>query len=134
MSNKGLTLIELLLTIAILAIAAGLMFTLFGQGLSLYTMETKSADEQQSMRQVLSDITNSARLADADSIKVESNVLTVGDNVYSHSGDQVLKNGTAIADKIALFQVSIDGTKSLLSITVKNTKGKQLQTSITLAK
>lgn len=134
MGKKGITLVELLLTIAILAVAAGLMYTLFGQGLSLYTIETESADEQQNLRQVLSDITNSARLAGADSIEAENNVLTIGDSVYSLSEQNVLRNGTAIAERIVLFEVSIDNTKSLLSVTIKNTKGTQVQTSLTLAK
>lgn len=133
MGKKGLTLVELLLTVAILAVAAGLMFALFGQGLSLYTIGTKSADEQQSLRQVLSDITNSARLAGAG-IDADGNVLTIGDNVYSHSGENVFKNEAVIADKIVSFQVSIDSAKSLLNITIKNTKGAQMQTSLTLAK
>ncbi len=134
MGNKGFTLIELLVTIAILAVAAGLMFTLFGQGLSLYTIETESADEQQSLRQILSEITNSARIADVDSIDVNDNALTIGSNVYSHSGQNVLKNGTPIADRIVSFEVSLDDSTSLLSITVSNTKGANLQTSLTLAK
>ncbi len=134
MGKKGFTLIEVLLVATIFAAVAALMFTLLGQGLTLYTIETSSADEQQGLRQVFSDITNSIRLTDINAIEAKGDSLTVGNNTYALSGQSVLKNNTAIAERITVFEAEIDKDALLLNLTIKNTKGATLQTSLSLAK
>lgn len=134
MGKKGFTLIEVLLVATIFAAVAALMFTLLGQGLTLYTIETSSADEQQGLRQVFSDITNSIRLTDINAIEAKGDSLTVGSNTYALSGQSVLKNNTAIAERITVFEAEIDKDSLLLNLTIKNTKGATLQTSLSLAK
>ncbi len=130
-NKKGLTLIELVIVAALLAVVAGLMYGLFGQGLVLYTMNTASAQEQQNMRQVLSEITNRFRLADADSISCIDNVLSIGSDVYKLQSDQILRNDAVIARGMALFEASISA--QLLHITIRNEKGAELSTSLSLA-
>jgi len=127
--NKGFTLVELLVVIALVAVAASLMYTFFGQGLSLYTAESESADEQANMRLVLSDITNKVRLNLAGT-SCTGNVLTVGDAVYRRSGQQILRNDGVIASGISSFTVTI--SNSILDIRIESTAGKALETSLSL--
>ncbi len=129
--KKGFTLVELLVTIALIAVVASLMFTFFGQGLSLYTEETKSADEQMNLRQVLSDITNKVRLADASGISCTSDVLTVDGTTYRRNGQQILRDSAVIANGISAFTASISG--GMLNISIQNTAGTLLETSLSLA-
>lgn len=127
--SKGFTLVELLVVVALIAVAASLMYTFFGQGLSLYTAESESADEQANMRLVMSDITNRVRLNTADT-SCANNVLTVGDAVYRRSGQQILRNDGVIANGISTFNVTI--SNSMLDIRIENTAGKALETSLSL--
>jgi prepilin-type N-terminal cleavage/methylation domain-containing protein len=128
--NKGFTLVELLVVVALIAVAASLMYTFFGQGLSLYTAESKSADEQANMRLVLSDITNRARLTDSADISCSNNVLTVGDAVYRRSGEQILRNDGVIANGILSFTAAI--SDSILDIRIESVAGTKLETSLSL--
>lgn len=128
--NKGFTLVELLVVVALIAVAASLMYTFFGQGLSLYTAESESADEQANMRQVMSDITNRFRLTDPADISCSNNVLTVGDDVYRRSGEQILRNSGVIANGISSFTAAI--SNSVLDIRIESSSGTELETSLSL--
>ncbi len=127
--RKGFTLVELLVVVALIAVAASLMYTFFGQGLSLYTAESESADEQANMRLVLSDITNKVRLTPTGT-SCANNVLTVGDSVYRRSGQQILRNDGVIASGISSFTVTIND--EILDIRIESTAGKALETSLSL--
>jgi len=129
--TKGLTLVELVLVVALIVVVAGLMFTFLGQGLTLFSINTESADEQQNLRQVLSEITNIARLTDSEDISCSSNELTIGSRTYSLTGDEVLRNDAVIARGIIYFEASINN--NLLHITIRNNKGSEMSTSLSLA-
>ncbi|MDD5017280.1 MAG: prepilin-type N-terminal cleavage/methylation domain-containing protein [Eubacteriales bacterium] len=129
--NGGFTLIETLITIVIVSVVALLMYSFFGQGFSLYSVETNSADEQMSQRQVLSDITNKARLTDPGSIAYADGVLTIDDYAYTFAGGSILRNNTVIANGISAFNVSID--QNILEIGIVNTAGTEISTSLSLS-
>lgn len=126
--KKGFTLIEMLIVIALLAAVSLLMYSFFGQGLHLYAAESESADEQLNLRQALSDITNRARLAGPENITYDSGALTVGSYVYTLDGGSIKRNGTAIANGISAFNVSI--YTGYVQIEVVNASGKALSTSL----
>jgi prepilin-type N-terminal cleavage/methylation domain-containing protein len=130
MKNRdgGFTLIEVLLACMLVAAAALLMYSFFGQGFSLYTLESESADEQMNLRQAMSDITNVVRVTDGAKISVSNNVLTVDDRTYKLSATKILRNGTAIASNISTFTVS--KSNGLLSIKIVNDKGTAIETSL----
>ena len=129
--TRGLTLIEVIVGLALIVAAAMLMYSFFGQGFSLYTAETASADDQMNMRQAMSDITNIVRITDASQISVSSGVLTVGTRKYSLSGGNILRDSSVIARKINTFSVSI--SNNMLDIRIVNTNGTAIETSLSLA-
>lgn len=129
-SKKGFTLIEMLIVVALIGAASLLMYSFFGQGLNLYAIESKSADEQANLRQALSDITNRARLTKSADVTVSAGVLTVGTYAYKLDGGRVTRNGTAIANGISTFNMS--KTDSLLEIGFVNASGKSISTSVSL--
>jgi prepilin-type N-terminal cleavage/methylation domain-containing protein len=128
--KDGFTLIETLIAAALVAVVMLLMYAFFGQGFKLYTVESESADAQMNLRQVLSEITNKARLTDPEDITYASGVLTVGGDTYTLYNEQIVRNETAIASGIHAFNVGI--TDSILSIEVVNTSGKSIATSLSL--
>lgn len=130
--KRGLTLIEVIITLAVLGAVGLLAFSLFGQGFNLYTAESESAEMQEDMRLVLSDITNKVRLTDEADISVFENTLTVDDYVYSFDGTRIIRNSSEIATSVIAFNVSI--TNGLLEIRIVNNKGTELSTSIYLSK
>ncbi len=124
--------IEVLIAVMLIAAAALLMFSLFGQGFRLYVAESQSADEQMNLRQVLSDITNRARLTDPDDITCDSGTLTVGSSVYTLDGTNIKRSGVSIASGIASFDATIED--AILEIKLVNVTGKSLSTSFSLLK
>jgi prepilin-type N-terminal cleavage/methylation domain len=131
-NRRGFTLIELLLALSLITVAALLMYSFFGQGLSLYTMETEMAGEQDSLRQVLSDITNRVRLADPSTITYNSGALSIGSAVYSFdsAGKEIRRNGATLATGVSAFGVTL--TSELLQISITNTAGTVISTSLSL--
>lgn len=130
-SNRGFTLIEVLLAVTLVAAAALLMYSFFGQGFSLYTLQSESADEQASLRQTMSEITNVVRVTDASKISVSNGVLSIDDKAYRLSGTKILRNGTAIASNISTFTVT--RSNELLWIKIVSNKGTAIETSLSMA-
>jgi len=133
MKNKrGFTLIEILVTLTLVVVVAGLMYTFLGQGISLYTMQNEAAQEQMNMRQVLSDITNRIRLTDPANITYSNDVLHVGDTTYYYSSvnNEILRNGTTLATGIGGFTVLMQ--EGLLEISIVSTAGTVVSTSFSL--
>lgn len=130
-NKKGITLIEVIITLAILGAVGMLAATFFGQGFSLYNAETESADLQEDMRLVLSDITNKVRITDEASISVSGNQLVVADYTYAFDGSRIVRNSDEIATSIQTFEVNI--TNGLLEIRIVNTEGDEITTSIYLS-
>lgn len=131
MSNKkGFTLIELLIAISLVAVVGLLLFSFIGQGFTLYAMETNSSAEQMNMRQVLSDITNRARLADPAAITYVSGTLNIGSDSYTFTSGKVKRNASVIAKDISSFVVNLNA--GILEIKIVHNSGKSLSTSISL--
>ena len=130
-NRKGFTLVELIIVISLVAVAALLMYTFFGQGLKLYTYESNSADQQMNIRIVLSDITNNARLTDPDTITYSSGTLNIGSYAYTLNSGNIKRNGTVLANGISAFNVNVNS--GILGITIVNTAGTSLSTSISLS-
>jgi hypothetical protein len=129
--KTGYALIQVLLAAALVAVVALLMYSFLGQGFALYGAETASAEEQINLRQAMSDITNAARLTDPDDISVENGVLTVGSRKYKLSGGSIQRDGAAIANGIAVFDVSRT-SDGMLVIRIVNQNGTELKTSLSL--
>lgn len=129
-NNRGITLLETIIAAALVSVVMLLMYAFFGQGFKLYTMESESADEQMNLRQVLSEITNNARLTDPEAITYTSGVLTIDDDAYMLYEDKIIRNETAIASGISAFNISI--TNGILSVEVINTSGTRIATSLSL--
>ena len=123
--------LEVVITVALVSVTALLMFTFFGQGFNLYTIESDSADEQMNLRSVMSEITNKVRLTEPENVTYESGVLTVNTDTYSLIGDEIIRNDVAIANGIASFNVSI--LDEILTVEVVNTSGTCIATSLSLA-
>lgn len=128
--NKGFTLVEVIVVVALVAAVSVIMYAFFGQGLKLYTFESDSFDKQTNLREVMSDITNNARLTAPAQISCGTGTLTVGSYTYAINGSKITRNGSVIASGISSFTVSINS--NMLGITVVNTAGTSLSTSLSL--
>lgn len=130
-NRKAFTLIETLVVLTLITVVALLMYSFFGQGFSLYSVETESADEQMNLRQVLSEITNKARLiTDRENITCSDGVLSIDDDSYTLNNEQIMRNDTIIANGISVFNVSIND--DILEIGITNTASAVITTSISL--
>lgn len=131
-NKKGYTFMELIIVVALLSAIALLFYTLFAQGFNLYSAQSESAADLTSLRQVMSDITNKARLTDPASVSYSLGVLHVGSYSYTLTDQAIEKNGTVMAKGIDSFDVSINASTKMLEITLVNLDGKRISTSISL--
>ena len=130
LKNNGFTVIEVVIAISILAVVGLLMYTFLGQGFSLYSKETASAEQQADIREVLSEITNKTRLTPKDSISYNAGVLTIADYDYAYDGERIIRNSQELATNITAF--SVDITSDILNIVIANNAGAQISTSLSL--
>ena len=128
--RKGFTIVEVLVSVALLAVVALLMYSFLGQGFTLYSLEATSAEEQTDIRMVLSEITNKVRLTDKSAVTYNAGVLTVGDYQYAFDGERIVRNSVELANGIESFGVNI--TNSILNISITNNAGTQISTSLSL--
>lgn len=131
-NQRGFTLVEILVTLAIIVIVALMMYGIFGQGLSLYAVESDSAKEQMGLRTILSDITNKVRLSDFDNITYTDSKLTVEDYVYELEDGKMMRNDSILYENVALFDVNIKDR--IMEITIINDTGSKITTSLSLIK
>lgn len=117
---RGVTLIELMATIAIMSIVMIAVFSVFSFGIKSFTTQVDSIEHQSNLRQTMSYITKEIRKADGVSSTV-SNVLKITngsiEDEYKLDGHNLKKNTDQLAKDIQSFEVEIDGDKIKITIT-----------------
>lgn len=121
-TKKGFTLIETVITLAILGIIAVLSVSIFTFGPLSFNMQSNTLSNQYSVRHVLRSISRDARNVDSDEVSFSNGTLIIGENKYKLIGDSVFKNDSKISSGIDEFNVSFEENK--VSVTVKSLENK----------
>jgi prepilin-type N-terminal cleavage/methylation domain-containing protein len=132
-SRKGLTLIELLVALGILAVVIAATYTVLTTGFNTYNMNLESSVSQSSARTAMITLTRQAHATPRAQVSVNGaqNELTLDGAVYKASGGSLYRGSAAIVQNISSLSVSIDAAH-MLSITVTASDGSTLRTQIYL--
>jgi prepilin-type N-terminal cleavage/methylation domain-containing protein len=132
-NNKGVTLIELLVAMAVLSLLAMGIITVLSSGLKTYSVNMESTQGQQSMRQAMIQVTKLVR-DPAKTASVSSGKLYVNGTVLSVASGK-LKWGSVVfaGENIASIAAAYaDVDKKVIQVDLKSTDGGTLSTKISL--
>jgi len=128
--KRGFTLVEMLISIAILAIICGVVSVFLIQGISFYHSELESNNDENNLRNGMAKIIKTLHTTPGNQISVDSGVLTAGVNNFSFDGDNVLCNEDSFMTGISSFLVSMEN--NAVSISIETDEGRGLSTSFGL--
>lgn len=129
--NKGFTLIEVVVVVAVLSLMLAGMFSIFDTGIKMYAKDSTQVANQESIRTVMTSIEKKIRKADHPNspFSISGNCLiirsaTTIDN-YCLSGNSITLNGNPILDRVATFTLSVSNTiptndKASVTITISS--------------
>lgn len=126
-ANKGLTLVELLIGIAIFVIVAGIAGTFLVQGFVLLGNQLDHSIDETNIRNVMMRMVDEMRSVTSDKITVGTNTLTIDGNTYQKIGDGLYYKGKVLFSGIDSFTVTESGGE--ISIAIKTKKWKNLETA-----
>lgn len=131
-NNRGLTLVELLISIALVSLVALLITSLQLFGQNQVKHQTEQADLQAEVRLALNVITKDIR--GADYVNIVDNTLTInGGTIIKQEGTNITRDGNVIASKIQHFYIEESLGKvdiELISITPR--QGKPIEQTTTI--
>ena len=130
--NRGITLVELLVTIAIIAIIGTSVFSSMILGIKTYNINMNETTDQQGLRQAALHISKQVRNTTAGAVSVSSGSLTVNGKPYTidRTAKTLKYNGDVLANNIASFTPAISG--NLLTVTLMSVNGITVSTQLAL--
>lgn len=109
--NKGLTLIETLVVVALIAAVTSLGYTFFFTGTRAFDRNIERVDYQQNVRHSISFITRRLLNANADEVVVDNpSSLRIGTETFAFSNSTLRLQGQPFAEGISSFTVSRVGS------------------------
>lgn len=136
-NESGMTLVELLASIALLSVVLSLVGAVHLFGQRQYLAQSYSAGQSNDFAYTLSVISKEVRktsFADVTVSESESGdaILTVDAEAFSQQGDQLVKNNDQVlANGVADFTVELNATEKSVAIVLKSPE-KEYQTKIYL--
>lgn len=87
-NKKGITLIELIISLAIIALVFALITPLFLTGVEYSTIVTGFVQDQTNLRKIMTDISREIRDAEADQVVlVSASEIIVGNSTYKYNAE-----------------------------------------------
>ncbi|WP_163578702.1 PilW family protein [Gracilibacillus thailandensis] len=130
-----MTLVELLTTITLLSIVLALIGSIHLFSQKQFIHQSEQVNQQSEIRNAITEISRQIRTTPSDQISVSENTLKIDDIEYRLEGNQLLKNRSVLAENIARFSISLDGSKLKINIESEQTILKDitaLETTLTL--
>ncbi|WP_186576255.1 PilW family protein [Aquibacillus kalidii] len=115
-NEKGITLVELLATLAIMSMIILLISSVHIFGQKQFTSQTEQIDNQANVRLVVNTLTKEIRTVGENTVFVNEGTLTVGTDSYKLVNNDLLKNDVLFVSDIDEFNVEKDGNKLTISV------------------
>ena len=134
LTDKGFTLIELIITMLIVVIVFGILANLVGFSTKFFTDENTAVANQTGLRQVAVTFEKDVRryALDATMFSVSGTCTTLGSSVtYCHVADQTItRNGVVVAERIEAFNIVTSASMVRLTMdTIDDSRGQDVDIS-----
>lgn len=130
MNNRGVTLVELIVAMAVAGVVIAAAYMILTSGIRTYNASLKSAAGQQNLRAAMMKISRDVRNAKSMPT-VSGGVLTVDGNSYEASSGELKHGGTVYAVNISSVTASYtDASKTVVQIELRSADGITLSTQI----
>lgn len=129
-NKKGLTIIELLITISIFVVIGGIASVFIMQGFNLYHEELSANTDESSVSTGITQIVNALRKTTSDNISVSDNKLTVNGKTYLKTGTNITYDGKTMIKNVSGFTVI--NSASTIQISITTSGGRTISTSFAL--
>jgi len=127
LNNKGFTLLEIMITIIIVAIVFGLVANIVGVSTKFFTDESSQQVNQENVRitSVMFDKDVRTRIQSVADFNIVSGCYNLGASspdiyCYNSGTKQVTRNGSVIAKSIQTFNAVLDSTENSILLTIRS--------------
>lgn len=121
LSNKGFTLIELVIIMAILGIILGVVVSVFAFGLNFFSDEDSAIVRQEDLRRVAVIFEKDVRKSASQIVTTSGQCANIDTTIYCLDGNSVKKDGIVISKNIDNFSVYVDPAGSFIDISLSST-------------
>lgn len=117
--QKGVTLVELLVTLAITSIVLVSLFQITRYSMNGYRRQTSTVNLQMDARTFLSGLSSDVRRSDRVYITGDTLFVERGGqgHAYEFEGQQVKRNGSVVLENVTMFQKTI--VQGVLEVTIE---------------
>lgn len=129
-NRRGLTLIELVVTLAIAGVVMAAAATILVSGVRTYNLNLKSTQSQQSLRTAMMRITKEVR--GAGKVEAAGGTLTLDGNAFTVSGDMLRYKGNGYADNIKAIRAELKDGNTVVEIVLTASDNNTLTTQINI--
>ncbi len=132
MNHKGVTLLELIIAIGLVAIIAGAGYTVLLTGVKTFNTNVDSSTSQSGLRTAMMQITRNAKKATAVPAAGTSLTLTIGGAAHAYTtfdGD-LYYDGSLAAQGIESMSAVFNSTSKILTVTLTASDGNKLSSQM----
>lgn len=126
-NDQGITLVELLASLAILSIVILLVGSVHIFGQKQFINQTESASQGNELRYSLSVISREVRRAESVKWDDDARTLTVDTIQFRYSENRLSRNGETLAENVSDFQAPTNQEQGKVEITITGTQPRQGQ-------
>lgn len=132
-NERGITLVELLGSIALLSVILLLIGSVHFFGQRQFREQTSDINNQEKVRYVMSRVTSDVRSTTYDQSNYSEGTLQLGANTYQFSDTTLLRNGVVISEDLNDFIVDVDADKIELTVVSQpNRRGNRVEVNTTI--
>lgn len=126
-NDQGITLVELLASLAILSVVILLAGSVHLFGQTEFIRQTELATQDNDLRYGLSVLSREVRRAETATWNDESKTLTTSSDIFMWSGNRLTKNGETLIDGVGNFDAPVNVLEGKVEITLSGSEPRQAE-------